>query len=790
MRQSGDLKMAERTELTLVTDLSRGLTDLGRVDAAEKKLAAGFDDLATRITRAEQALGRFGGRSAALGSRVTAGPAAQTDNAVLAKFNASARSLAEIESAGKRATQSLGATTEALNQSSNSGRLFGLSITAGVTAALFSVEQFASKSIKAFNELRAAQLGVQAEARFRGIDETVVTETIRNLDLVKGGLLDVGAASTSVRNLLASGFNLQQSIELVNRFGDSAAFGRQQSLSLSEAVRSATEGVKNQNSILVDNAGVTKNLSVILAERGFQLQDISDKVKGAAAREALYNGLLVETQGQVGNASKLSKEFAGQQARLDATWQRLLQTTGEAIAKNPQFNKSLQDLIESLGNITRELGDSNSELRKFVDDSVSDFGRLARAIASVIEPAVQLGAFLKRASDIFNPVRDILIGLDNLGGSLFGKGDQGPVEEFNKLRAAVKGVGDEAKKLPDITQQLGATDKIEEFRKLIAAGQIDAARTLKEQLAKSSDTQPQNKRLLQDPIFRQVRDIDDVLTEFFTKVDKVKVESEKAIRSLATSLSGDNPFAKILIEGANRVTDFSDKLRELPAQFREMGQSLLSEFREINKQVIELDIFKADLASQSRLQDLALRGEQVKAQRREGLDSIKAQKDELLKELETRRGEGTLDFRTQFALLDKISALGRLSPVDQKAIEIAERAIQQSTAALSQFDPKSASGRSAQATQIDFALNAINRIDPTKLTSDLFDIQQRLFEQRAELELQLKQDAQAAVKEQTELINRLLQTLERGVQSTIVIDNRVPDIARAERLGLAPGTGL
>ena len=35
---------------------------------------------------------------------------------------------------------------------------------------------------------------------------------------------------------------------------------------MGEAVKSATDGIRNENSVLVDNAGVTKNLSVIWEE--------------------------------------------------------------------------------------------------------------------------------------------------------------------------------------------------------------------------------------------------------------------------------------------------------------------------------------------------------------------------------------------------------------------------------------------------------------------------------------------------------------------------------------------
>jgi hypothetical protein len=41
----------------------------------------------------------------------------------------------------------------------------------------------------------------------------------------------------------------------MNRFKDSAAFGRQGALEFGQAIVGATEGIKNGNSALVDNAG-------------------------------------------------------------------------------------------------------------------------------------------------------------------------------------------------------------------------------------------------------------------------------------------------------------------------------------------------------------------------------------------------------------------------------------------------------------------------------------------------------------------------------------------------------
>src|SRR5580765_1775988 len=156
-------------------------------------------------------------------------------------------------------------------------------------------------AIKYSQEFQNAFLGLSGVAAAFGSSAEAATAAARALSA--DGLLPLSDAATGLKNLLSAGFNLKQSTDLMNAFKDSAAFGRQSSLSFGDAVRSATEGVKNQNSVLVDNAGVTKNLSVILKESGFSMQDLSDATKGASARQALYAGILRETAAQQGDAA-------------------------------------------------------------------------------------------------------------------------------------------------------------------------------------------------------------------------------------------------------------------------------------------------------------------------------------------------------------------------------------------------------------------------------------------------------------------------------------------------------
>lgn len=227
--------------------------------------------------------------------------------------------------------------------------------------------EFGEKAVEAFNAAQQAGLGLASVATFKGIGGGQAVEAVQSLDLVKNGLLGVGDASLALKNLLAAGFSLPQSIELIKRFGDSAAFGKQAALSFGQAITSATEGIKNGNSTLVDNAGLTKNLSVILKERGFEMQDLSDSVKGAAATEALYQGILKETQGQLGDAAKLSDTFAGSQARLDAAETQLLVTIGEVISKNPELNEGMKDLTGTVIALTKEIGTPGSGMNKALE---------------------------------------------------------------------------------------------------------------------------------------------------------------------------------------------------------------------------------------------------------------------------------------------------------------------------------------------------------------------------------------------------------------------------------------
>jgi hypothetical protein len=264
-------------------------------------------------------------------------------------------------------------------------------------------------AVKYAQQFQNAFLGLGSVAGAFGVKASDATAAAQKLS--SDGLLPLKDSATGLKNLLSSGFNLEQSTRLMEAFKDSAAFGRSGALSFGDAVRSATEGVKNQNSVLVDNAGVTKNLSIILKEHGYKLEDLSDKVKGAGARQALYNGILQETAAQTGDAAKASGTYTGAMAALDTAYVSALATMGEAITKNQGVQIALSAVADALRNVTEWMGKNQNGSNLVTDALVF----LIETVASLIRGFDKLQTGLAEMDKALSGfVRGAIVGVEKL----------------------------------------------------------------------------------------------------------------------------------------------------------------------------------------------------------------------------------------------------------------------------------------------------------------------------------------------------------------------------------------
>jgi len=221
------------------------------------------------------------------------------------------------------------------------------------------------KSIDASIKMENSIIGLSTVSRAFGQDQEKAKEAA--MSLASDGLLSVAEASEGLKNLLGAGFNLKEATKLMDGFKDSASFNRQGMLSFGESIIGATQGIKNQNSIMVDNAGITKNLSIILKEAGYSIQDLGGITTDTNIRMALYNGLLKEMAIFEGDTERASETLGGKISKLKTKIFNLQVTIGNALAPA---------VIEVI-----------AELEKFIK-TISDSGGLERAVKKLSEAVI------------------------------------------------------------------------------------------------------------------------------------------------------------------------------------------------------------------------------------------------------------------------------------------------------------------------------------------------------------------------------------------------------------------
>lgn len=277
----------------------------------------------------------------------------------------------------------------------------------GGGAALAALTLEIRKATKENVEFTNALIGLRSIAEGTGQDLDKTTQAAE--DLAADGLMSVADAATGLKNLLLAGFGLDESVVLMERFKDSAAFGRQGALSFGEAIRSATEGVKNGNSILVDNAGVTKNLSVMLQEAGYSAQDLMRAADDAGVRMAIFNGIVNETRHQVGDAAKLADELGGALSRTEESTKKVHRAIGAAI-EGPlrQLLNTIQPILERLA----EWIERNKELVGIILTVATAMAALTTGGAAWLLLIPKIGEALKLLTS--GPVGLTIIGLTAL----------------------------------------------------------------------------------------------------------------------------------------------------------------------------------------------------------------------------------------------------------------------------------------------------------------------------------------------------------------------------------------
>ncbi len=265
-------------------------------------------------------------------------------------------------------------------------------LTAGLTI------QF-NKAVDAAKRWESGLTGLGAVATAKGEDFDEVKEALEGV--ISDGLVPMGEAANALKSLLAAGLGLERSINLFNALKDSAAFNRQGMLSMGQAIEGAAQGIKNQNSIMVDNAGITKNLSIMYKDYAREIGTSAGKLTELQKTTAAYIGIMKEAQLFAGNAAQAMYTYSGASSMLEAQLDKTAATIGKSLL--PMMGK-WRAMSTELLRITQQIAE---EYPKAFGTTLAAITGLAGLLAGVAGTAYTI----QKLKDIFPMMGKLIRGV-------------------------------------------------------------------------------------------------------------------------------------------------------------------------------------------------------------------------------------------------------------------------------------------------------------------------------------------------------------------------------------------
>jgi DNA repair exonuclease SbcCD ATPase subunit len=286
------------------------------------------------------------------------------------------------------------------------GLAAGVSFTA-ITAGVW-------KATQANNQLKASMMGLDSIAK-----GTIGTYSKIEAELEKvknDGMIPLTNAIAAYKNLLMRYEDEETAIQMFHRLADAAAFGRQGHLSLGEAIQGATEGLKNEMSQMVDNAGVTKNLSVMHKEYAASIGKTVGQLTLAEKRQAEINGIMKETRHQVGDLAKLQNSLSGELAKANAETNQAAAAYGDAL--EPALSKAVGGYSALMKNIREFIQASPGMVAGITAGAAAMTGLVTVSSAWI---ALDMGAKIAAGfSALTGPIGLTMIALSSLAAVIIG----------------------------------------------------------------------------------------------------------------------------------------------------------------------------------------------------------------------------------------------------------------------------------------------------------------------------------------------------------------------------------
>lgn len=252
-------------------------------------------------------------------------------------------------------------------------------------------------------------------------------------DYISDGLVPLNNAVTAYKNLAARGYSSDQIEKTMTALKNSATFGRQSTYSLGEAVQTASEGLKNENSILVDNAGVTKNVAKMWEDYAKSIGKSTNNLTQQEKIQAEVNGILAETKFQSNDAAIYTNTYSGKVAMLNQAFTNMKTAIGNVIQPIAKLlvpiitaaTNAVTKLFTALAGLLSLFGlkaDSVETVSNGISDVATSAGNASDAVGNIGDSASKSAKQVKKSLAGFDEINKLDDNSDSGSGSGSGSG--------------------------------------------------------------------------------------------------------------------------------------------------------------------------------------------------------------------------------------------------------------------------------------------------------------------------------------------------------------------------------
>lgn len=261
----------------------------------------------------------------------------------------------------------------------------GVGAAIGVAFAVGEIIQFGKEASKAAREASDSMMGLRSILEGQGRSFSDAKKFID--EYIQDGLIPATDATAAYKNLASRGYDDTQIQQVMTALKDASAYGRQASYSMGEAVKSATEGLKNENSVLVDNAGVTKNVAKMWEDYARSIGTTSQNLTQQQKIQAEVSGILAETRFQTGDAARVASTLTGEIQRLSFGFNNFKIAVGNIV--NPILKTFLPVINAALNAVTRFANAIATFVNNFFGTEMNMMSSAAENVSAAVDTSAE-----------------------------------------------------------------------------------------------------------------------------------------------------------------------------------------------------------------------------------------------------------------------------------------------------------------------------------------------------------------------------------------------------------------